>query len=483
MSQVVRAQNPAMICLRRTSSGTKCKCQQCENPQAGLIQALPLLRSSGVWVQHYPRVASMMLAVVERPQSALYQSGSPPLNCHESVALRKRLPGSSSPTRCRTKLSPRRRSRHRLAPLYRRLRLPEGRLELMTGIRQRRLWPPGTLPSQKSARDGRKGARRRRDGPRHVGALVHGSVCRDFLEPATACGVHHRLGLPPACVVYDVSNACLGLLNGMMQVADMIELGQIRAGVVVGTESSRAPGRNDHPPAERRHVALPRRHQAGHGLADHRFRQRGGAAGRPAPEPHAATGCWAAWPGPNAGSAGSARAAASPPGRRPATPAADVHRFRGAAPRGRGRRPRPLPSSAEASAGSAAQVQTDLLPPGGPRPSQAAAGDARARPGRDFTTLRVSGQHRLGGPADHRGPGHRDGRVRPATAWPCWGSARGSTWSCWGWIGGHRPATSRAIASHSRAVGFIPTDFYPGEYAPIHRRDKPGGSLQFATAR
>ena len=41
-------------------------------------------------------------------------------------------------------------------------------------------------------------------------------------------------------MVYDVSNACLGLLNGIVQVANMIELGQIRAGVVVGTESSRS---------------------------------------------------------------------------------------------------------------------------------------------------------------------------------------------------------------------------------------------------
>ena len=32
----------------------------------------------------------------------------------------------------------------RLAPLYERLRLPEGRLELMTGIRERRVWPAGT---------------------------------------------------------------------------------------------------------------------------------------------------------------------------------------------------------------------------------------------------------------------------------------------------------------------------------------------------
>jgi 3-oxoacyl-[acyl-carrier-protein] synthase-3 len=37
-----------------------------------------------------------------------------------------------------------------------------------------------------------------------------------------------------------VSNACLGILNGMLNVANMIELGQIRAGLVVGTECGRS---------------------------------------------------------------------------------------------------------------------------------------------------------------------------------------------------------------------------------------------------
>jgi 3-oxoacyl-[acyl-carrier-protein] synthase III len=127
----------------------------------------------------------------------------------------------------------------RLAPLYARLRLPEGRLELMTGIRERRFWPVGTLPSEPSVASGEKTLAAAGLDRGNIGALVHGSVCRDFLEPATACGVHHRLGLPRECLVYDVSNACLGLLNGIVQVANMIELGQIRAGLVVGSEGGR----------------------------------------------------------------------------------------------------------------------------------------------------------------------------------------------------------------------------------------------------
>lgn len=127
----------------------------------------------------------------------------------------------------------------RLQPLYQRLRLPEGRLELMTGIRQRRFWDRGVMPSQKSVESGELAIGAAGIDRKYIGALVHASVCRDYLEPATASTVHHQLGLPEDCVVYDVSNACLGLLNGAIQIANMIELGQIRAGLVVGTESSR----------------------------------------------------------------------------------------------------------------------------------------------------------------------------------------------------------------------------------------------------
>ena len=57
-------------------------------------------------------------------------------------------------------------------------------------------------------------------------------------RPPAACIT--RWACRKSCLVYDVSNACLGMLNGMVQVANLIELGQIRAGLVVGTEDSRS---------------------------------------------------------------------------------------------------------------------------------------------------------------------------------------------------------------------------------------------------
>jgi len=127
----------------------------------------------------------------------------------------------------------------RLAPVYERLGLPAGRLELMTGIRERRWFEPGTLPGSVSIQTANAAIERSGIDRRHFGALIHGSVCRDQMEPATAASVHARTGLPESAFVMDVSNACLGLLNGMLIVADLIELGRIRAGVIVGTESGR----------------------------------------------------------------------------------------------------------------------------------------------------------------------------------------------------------------------------------------------------
>ncbi|MDB5334760.1 MAG: fabH 1 [Planctomycetaceae bacterium] len=126
-----------------------------------------------------------------------------------------------------------------LAPVYQKLRLPEGRLELMTGIKERRFWDLGTRPGLVSAITAEKAIAASGIAREHLGCLVHGSVCRDQLEPATASGVHHALGLPNNALVLDVSNACLGLLNGMLLLANMIELGQVSAGVIVGTEDGR----------------------------------------------------------------------------------------------------------------------------------------------------------------------------------------------------------------------------------------------------
>ncbi len=68
---------------------------------------------------------------------------------------------------------------------------------------------------------------------------MYAGVCRDGSEPATACAVASALGVGRDCAVYDISNACLERLPESSDVANRIELGQIKAGLVVSCESAR----------------------------------------------------------------------------------------------------------------------------------------------------------------------------------------------------------------------------------------------------
>lgn len=127
----------------------------------------------------------------------------------------------------------------RLAPLYRQLRMNPGQLEVLTGIAERRWWEPNFPLSFGAARAAKKALDASNIGPDEIDVLIYAGVCREQFEPATACRVGAELGINPDAMIFDVSNACLGVLNGIIEVANRIELGQCRAGLVVSCESAR----------------------------------------------------------------------------------------------------------------------------------------------------------------------------------------------------------------------------------------------------
>ena len=91
--------------------------------------------------------------------------------------------------------------------LYSRLKLPKGRLELMTGIKTRGFWPNGTASSLIASNAALKVFQKSNIQKKDIDVLIHSSVCRDFLEPATASVVHKNLGLSERCQIFDLSNA------------------------------------------------------------------------------------------------------------------------------------------------------------------------------------------------------------------------------------------------------------------------------------
>jgi 3-oxoacyl-[acyl-carrier-protein] synthase-3 len=114
-----------------------------------------------------------------------------------------------------------------------------GTLQALTGIDARHFWGEGTQPSDAATAAAERALDAAGVDRARIGVLINTSVSRDYVEPSTACLVHGNLGLPAECLNFDLSNACLGFLNGMELVAQMIERGQIDYGLVVDGESSR----------------------------------------------------------------------------------------------------------------------------------------------------------------------------------------------------------------------------------------------------
>jgi 3-oxoacyl-[acyl-carrier-protein] synthase-3 len=127
----------------------------------------------------------------------------------------------------------------RLAPLYSELKISPGQLEAWTGIVERRWWPEKYRLSDGAIAAARKALHTTNVTADDIGAVVYCGVCREGFEPATACRVAAEVGARPDATVYDINNACLAMMNAMIEVANMIELGQIRAGLITSCESAR----------------------------------------------------------------------------------------------------------------------------------------------------------------------------------------------------------------------------------------------------
>ncbi len=124
-----------------------------------------------------------------------------------------------------------------LDPVYQALNIDRGFIELHTGIKERRWWDDDFMPSDGASMAADKLLGSRSLPKSQVQVVVNTSLTKDYMEPATAAIIHHKIGLSSCAASFDVTNACLGFLNGMIIVANMIELQQIDTGLVVAAEN------------------------------------------------------------------------------------------------------------------------------------------------------------------------------------------------------------------------------------------------------
>lgn len=124
---------------------------------------------------------------------------------------------------------------------YARTGLRPGMLTKLAGIDERRWWPEGVSFVDGAIEAGRLALAESGVDKDRIGLLVNTSVSRDHLEPSVAVRIHHELGLPSTCLNFDITNACLGFVNGMQLAATLIDAGQIDYALIVDGEGSRAP--------------------------------------------------------------------------------------------------------------------------------------------------------------------------------------------------------------------------------------------------
>ena len=129
----------------------------------------------------------------------------------------------------------------RLAGTYERTGMRPGLLQDVAGVQERRWWPEGVSFVDAAVMAGRQALEESGVPADRIGLLIDTSVCKEYLEPSAAVSVHHALGLPSACLNFDLANACLGFVNGMQIAAMMIDAGQIDYALVVDGEGSRVP--------------------------------------------------------------------------------------------------------------------------------------------------------------------------------------------------------------------------------------------------
>ncbi|MEZ4742099.1 MAG: 3-oxoacyl-ACP synthase III [Bdellovibrionota bacterium] len=127
----------------------------------------------------------------------------------------------------------------RISIVLKKLGIPVGYIEDVTGIKERRWWPAEHSLVDGASIAGNKALETAAISGSDLDAVIYTGVCREYFEPATACHIAANLGVSERAIVYDISNACLGVLNGIIDLANRIELGQIKCGLVVSCESAR----------------------------------------------------------------------------------------------------------------------------------------------------------------------------------------------------------------------------------------------------
>jgi 3-oxoacyl-[acyl-carrier-protein] synthase-3 len=115
----------------------------------------------------------------------------------------------------------------------------EKRVRALTGIKRRRVAPPGMCASDLCEDAASRLLAELNWTKQSIDALVFVTQTPDYLLPATACTLQQRLRLPSTCASFDVSMGCSGYVYGLWLASSLVESGLNRVLLLVGDTLTR----------------------------------------------------------------------------------------------------------------------------------------------------------------------------------------------------------------------------------------------------
>lgn len=107
----------------------------------------------------------------------------------------------------------------------------------MSGITERRIAPPGVTASDLAFVAAQRLLAARGIAPAEIDLLVFVSQTGDHQIPATACGLHGRLGLGPHCAAFDLGLGCSAYPYALSVVDGLIQSGVARKALLLNADT------------------------------------------------------------------------------------------------------------------------------------------------------------------------------------------------------------------------------------------------------
>jgi 3-oxoacyl-[acyl-carrier-protein] synthase-3 len=104
-----------------------------------------------------------------------------------------------------------------------------------TGIKKRRIVPPGTPVSTLATEAAKRALADAKLKPEDVELIIVGTVTPDMQFPSTACFLQSKIGAKKAAC-FDISAACTGFIYGLVAAKNFIVAGMYKNALVVGAE-------------------------------------------------------------------------------------------------------------------------------------------------------------------------------------------------------------------------------------------------------